>query len=185
MKNFIVLDIKTTGLNPTKHAMLALGAIDYSTGEEFYGECRIDSHREIDPEALVINGFTEAQCRDETKDTSVQLYLKFLEWSQNRSNLLAGQQIGSFDVKFLQDIHEHLPPGQSPFSAAPWPFGHRSIDLHSVAFAKFGKSLKLNEILVECGLEPESDIHNALNGAKLERDCFKILLPKRFKVKKV
>lgn len=57
-----------------------------------------------------------------------------------------------------------------------WPFGHRSVDLHSVAFAKLGKSLSLDGILQAVGLQPEPKPHNALTGARLERDAFKLLL---------
>lgn len=168
----IILDIESSGLNPVIHGMLSLGAVDFDSGQEFYGECFLREGKLADPRALEVNGFTEEQIRDENKMSDLELYLAFIMWVKvnNYVPLLAGQQVGSFDIKFLQEIHE------SYFKYDQWIFGHRSVDLHSISFAKYKKSLSLDEILIHCGLQAESKPHNALNGAKLERDCFKKFL---------
>jgi DNA polymerase-3 subunit epsilon len=171
----IILDIETTGLDPLKHCMVSLGAVDSVTGDEFYGECRVYPGRVIDPFALGVNGFTEAQCLDETKDLPHALYMRFLQWAvidTKRDPLIGGQQVGSFDIPFLKAIASDRDQGIVP----TWPFGHRSVDLHSVAYAKLGKSLSLDGILQAVGLAPEPKPHNALTGARLERDAFKLLL---------
>lgn len=171
MQNFIVLDVETSGLNPIKHSLLSLGAVDFATGEEFYGQCHAWGDAIIDDFALGINGFTREQCMDYSKDNPIQLYLKFTEWCAGRELLLAGQQVGVFDIPFLKEIHE-ICPQDTP----KWMFGYRSVDLHSAAFLKFGKSLSLDGILEVLGLAKEPNPHNALTGAKLERDAFKLLL---------
>lgn len=173
----IILDIETTGLDPLKHSMVSLGAVDYDTGEEFYGECRVTPGRVIDSFALGVNGFTEAQCLDETKELPDALYLRFLGWclATKRDLLVGGQQVGAFDLLFLKEVHARCVAAGSGTPA--WSFGHRSVDLHSVAFAKLGKSLSLDGILQAVGLTPEPKPHNALTGARLERDAFKLLLP--------
>ncbi len=170
----IILDIETTGLSSTKHSMVSLGAVDYNTGDEFYGECRVYPRRVIDSFALGVNGFTEAQCLDETKEMPDALYLRFLGWAMGRDPLIGGQQVGSFDIPFLKDVHAQCVAAGSGTPA--WSFGHRSVDLHSVAYAKLGKSLSLDGILQAVGLSPEPKPHNALTGARLERDAFKKLL---------
>jgi DNA polymerase III epsilon subunit-like protein len=166
----IILDIETTGLDPVKHSMVSLGAVDYDTGEEFYTENYLPFGKEVDDFALKVNGFTREQLNDTTKLRIYEAYAKFLEWATKRDCLIGGQQVGSFDLPFLKHLHSLGDWG------VKWPFGHRSVDLHSVAFAKLGKSLSLDGILIELGLEPEPKPHNALVGARLERDAFKKLL---------
>lgn len=168
----IILDIETTGLSPSKNSMVSLGAVDYTTNEEFYGECQIASLTEIDDFALCVNGFTREQVTDSTKQWSWQLYLTFMEWAKGREMLLAGQQVGAFDILFLKHIHET----NIQFGGVKWPFGHRSVDLHSVAFAQLGKSLSLDGILEAVGLEPEPKPHSAITGARLETKAFRLLL---------
>lgn len=203
----IILDIETSGLDPYRNALLSIGAVDYETGEEFYGECHVGNRNEIDDAALAINGFTRSQVYfDATKPDDEfplfrdELYAQFWSWCQGRDCLIAGQQVGAFDLRFLKVIHDgierHLNPVADPiivwdFPPPPpeayihhegikhvgkWPFGYRSLDLHSVAFAKLGKSLSLDRILQTVGLELEPKPHNALTGARLERDAFKRLL---------
>ena len=168
----IILDIETTGLSPTLNSMVSLGAVDYDTGDEFYGECYSWPTREISDFALGVNGFTREQVNDLTKQSPAQLYLDFLTWAKGRDPLLGGQQVGSFDILFLKEIHE-----SSPFADMPkWPFGHRSVDIHSIAYAQLGKSLSLDGVLMAVGLSAEQKPHNALTGARLERDAFKRLL---------
>jgi len=177
----IIIDVETGGLDPNKHALLSIGAVDYETGDEFYGECRAYqgyvAHQDdlIDDFALGINGFTREQCNDVTKQWPHSLYMEFLHWAaiaKKRDLLLAGQQVGAFDIPFLKKIASDSHQGIVP----TWPFGYRSVDLHSVAFARLGKSLSLDGILTAVGLKPEPKPHNALTGARLERDAFKLLL---------
>lgn len=166
----IIVDIETTGIDPLKNSIVSIGAVDFETADEFYIECQAIPDREIDEYALKINGFTKEQCFDPRKPTAEEAYKKFLRWtSDNRNVILGGQQIGSFDARFLIHMHERCNLGK-------FPFGHRSVDLHSVAYAKFGLSLSLDAILQKLGLAPEARPHNALNGARAEYAAFKQLL---------
>jgi DNA polymerase III epsilon subunit-like protein len=183
----IILDIETGGLDPRKNALLSIGAVDYEVGDEFYIECRAWSELALDATALAINGFTVAQAMDESKPFADVAYCQFLRWCQGRPGLIGGQQVGSFDLRFLRAIHDSalatVEEGNTAYvhygkikDIGQWPFGHRSVDLHSVAFSKLGKSLSLDGILIAVGLQPEPKPHNALTGARLERDAFKRLL---------
>lgn len=163
--SFIVLDIETGGLNPLINPILSIGAVDYTTGDEFYAECRANLDQQVDDAALAVNGFTREQAFDQSKQSQTDAVKAFLAWAEGHpTKLLAGQQVGSFDILFVK----HL--------CSKWPFAHRSVDLHSVAFARFGQSLSLDGILKACGLSAEPKPHNALTGARLERDAFKFLL---------
>lgn len=193
--SFIVLDIESGGLSPTLNPILSIGAVDYQTGDEFYVECHAWRDRErayeMDDYALKVNGFTRKQALDLDKPSQAEAYVRFIDWAKGRPTLIGGQQVGSFDIPFLKRVHSEA---QSVLAARcphegtcavdrasgqdeyPWTFGHRSLDLHSVAYAKFGKSLSLDGILKALGLEAEAKPHNALTGARLERDTFRFLL---------
>lgn len=169
----IIIDIETSGLDPHRHSLLSLGAVDYDSGESFYGECRLCAGREIEAAALAVNGFTEEHIHRSDALLDVELYARFCSWvtTNNYTSLIGGQQVGSFDILFLREVHN-----RAGNAVGKWPFGHRSVDLHSVAFAKFGESLGLDGILQKVGLNPEPKPHNALVGAQLEREAFKRLL---------
>lgn len=169
MQNFIVIDVETTGLNWKKDQIVSIGAVCSETGDEFYEECRIYKWNRITETALKINGFTEEQCRDHKKQTPLQCYYKFRKWSEGRSKILAGHNLGSFDVQFLKLLEY-----KSKFNK--WPFKYTYLDLHSIAFVHFKESLSHKKICERLGLEPEPTPHNALEGAKSEMRCLKLLL---------
>ena len=171
MQDFIVVDIESTGINWHQDQMVSIGAVCSKTGDEFYGECRIYKWNRITETALKINGFTEEQCRDPKKQTPLQLYYKFRKWCEGRSKILAGHNLGSFDVQFLKLLEY-----KTKFNK--WPFQYSYIDLHSVAFAKWGDSLSHKKICEKLGLEPQPAPHNALEGARSEMRCFKELMKK-------
>lgn len=169
MENFIVVDVETTGLHFGLDQIVSIGAVCSLTGEEFYGECRIYKWNRITQTALDINGFTEEQCRDPKKQTPLQLYYKFRKWCEGRSKVLAGHNLGSFDVQFLKLLEY-----KTKFNK--WPFKYNYIDLYSVAFGKWKESLSHAKICDKLGLEKEPSPHNALEGARSEMRCLKELL---------
>lgn len=168
----IILDIETTGLDPKRNCMVSLGAVDYSSAEEFYEECSIYPHSKVDPIAMSVNGFKLEDIQPGEKQVPYIVYWNFLKWAQQFQSplLLGGHNVGHFDVLFLEALHEEFP------GSDPWPFGYRTVDLHSVAFAKFGESLSHEKICLKLGLPVEPKPHNALLGARSERDAFKLLL---------
>ncbi len=169
----IVTDIETSGLDARLNGMLSLGAVDYKTGAKFYGECRITDDREANPFALQINGFTEKQARDTSKQSDKDLLLKFVMFAKTcDSNVLAGHNVGHFDIIFLEEIFSRINSEFLP----KFPFSYRTVDLHSLAYARFGESLTHEQICVRLGLTPEEKPHNALQGAVSECAAIKRLL---------
>lgn len=168
----IIVDVETSGLSAARHSLLSIGAVDFETSKEFYTECRLEEGKEVQAEALAVNGFNPLDIVNPSKPTVEEAYKAFYQWVVDNQfvPLLAGQQVGSFDVTFLRAAHDRYTP------AAHWIFGHRTVDLHSVAFGRFKESLSLDGILVKLGLAPEPKPHKAINGARLERDAFKKLL---------
>ena len=162
----IILDIETTGTDPHRNCMVSLGAIDYETGKEFYGECSIYRDSLVDPLAMEINGFNIDQIRPGVKQEAHCLYYEFNDWAgQFPDKLLAGHNVGHLDLPFLEHLHE------TSFNF-DWAFGYRTVDLHSLAYLVFGQSLKLSAICEKLGVPPEPKPHNALNGARVTRECF-------------
>lgn len=168
--NLFALDIETGGLSPTKNSILSIGAVHIDSGDEFYVECRNQGGREIDDFALKVNGFTIQEITDKTKVTSPVAYAILTHWilRYTQKPMLIGENLPSFDVQFLIDAQKH--------GSSPWIFGHRHLDLHSLSFATFGRSVKMDEALVLLGLPPEPRPHNALTGARVTRDVFKKLM---------
>lgn len=162
--NLLALDIETGGLDAQKNSILSLGAVDIDTGEEFYIECRNQIGRTLDEFALKVNGFTEEQANDPNKVLPHYAYEMLVNWVEEKGlgKLLVGENLPSFDVQFLKDAQKN--------SAKAWIFGHRYLDLGSVAYLKFKKRIKMDEISVALGLGVESQPHNALTGARLTRD---------------
>jgi len=179
----IVLDIETTGLNPFKHGIVSIGALEFENPDnQFYQEAYIDDEMEIDPESLAIIGFSEEYLRDQTRQTPFVLMKSFIDWMETiEDRTPAGLHVAGFDLQFLAAASDRL--------NLNWPLGHRSVDLHSA----FYNYLKTNDpesftlknqraniygglIQKYCGLDVIPRPHNALIDAKWEAECFSRLL---------
>lgn len=171
-EDFIVIDVETTGLIPGKFQIVSIGAVDSRNGEEFYKECSIFQTDEISESALSINGFTEDQIRDINKPNPIDIFKEFLQWCEGRPKLLAGHNIGSFDIQFLKFLNNSI----DEESRKKWKFGYHYLDLHSMAFLHFGESLSHRKIAQRLGLPEEPIPHNALSGARSEMACIKKLI---------
>lgn len=160
----ISVDLETTGLQPGKHDIASIGAVHVESGEEFYRECKIYNNTHISEKALEVNGFTEKQLREGKGISIGSAVLEFVRWvgslgTEGEKEIAMGWNYGSFDNQFLEvhmgsKIREGL-------------IGHRYIDLHSMLFTLTGESMKSYEACDYLGVEQEPEIHNALEGAKM------------------
>ena len=173
----IVIDVETTGVDPNKCSLLSIGAVDFNEPSNiFYGECCIWAGAHIEPEALVINGFTENQIHDSSKKTDKELLIEFIEWVDRRQETTFAGHNTSFDRDFLRAtaLRYHL----------DWKYAHRTIDLHSIAYFQHVRrsivipiynkhsALNLDTILGYAGMPVEPKPHNGLMGARLEAEVF-------------
>lgn len=177
----IVLDIEATGVNYHTHSILSLGALDFDHPENrVYLECQAWEGAHIDPEALTVNGFTEAEAVDDTKQTEAQLIAQFLTWAESvEEQTLAGQNV-SFDRDFVKAACER--------AGYEYPFAHRTIDTHTLAYMhhviygrgvpveKRHSALNLDAILNYVGIPNEPEPHNALTGALSHAEVISRLL---------
>ena len=123
----LVLDIEASGTNASKHSIVSLGALDLNNpSDQLYLECRIWQGAHSDPEALAVNGFTEAEINDPNKMTEEELLRNFIGWAMTLSDqTLAGQNV-SFDRDFIQAACLR--------NREPFPFAHRMLDTHTMAY---------------------------------------------------
>jgi DNA polymerase III epsilon subunit-like protein len=180
----IVVDIETSGVDPKKHSILSIGAVNLEKpSHQFYGECKIFEGAKINSDALKVNGFTEKEATDTTKPTPAELVEKFFFWvKQCNTKILAGHN-PNFDFSFLREtaLKAHL----------DWPFSFRTVDLHSVCYAHLKQHNReiptyngkhaLNSDFVHryVGLCKEPRPHQALTGAKMEAESFSRLFFKK------
>ena len=176
----IIVDTETTGIDSQKASLLSIGAIDFSQPEkQFYGECNIWEAAEIHQAALDVNGFSQEEITNKTKQTQKQLIEAFILWMQNcEEQTLAGEN-PSFDRDFIAATAKR--------EGAEWTSIYRTIDLHSLAYVHMLKrgvlqsknkrtAIKLDTILIYVGLPEEPKPHNALTGAKMETEAFARLI---------
>jgi len=168
----LVLDIEASGTEYDKHSIVSIGAIDFSNPTyRFYEECRIWVGAHVMEGALEVNGFTEAEITDPTKQTEKELVTKFLTWSENLADRTITGQNPSFDRDFLKAAAER--------AGLNWDLAYRTIDTHSLCWMHIIKSggeppvdtehkrsaLDLDAVLNYCGIPTEPEPHNALTGA--------------------
>ncbi len=168
----LILDIEASGTNYDKHSIVSIGALDFDNPDHrFYGECRVWDGAHIMPDALAVNGFTEAEITDQSKLSEEELVRQFFEWSQHVADRTITGQNPSFDRDFLKAAC--LRAGLS------WDLAYRTIDTHSLCVMHMLKrdlpfptdpqhkrsALDLDAVLQYCGIPEEPEPHNALTGA--------------------
>ncbi|MBX4192500.1 3'-5' exonuclease [Candidatus Parcubacteria bacterium] len=180
----IVLDCEMTGLEPGTHSIVSVGAIDFDHPErQMYEECRIFDGAKVEEEALEVNGFTREQVADPTKQSEADLIHKFIAFSEGmQDTTFAGQNVFT-DMYFLRAAAVRA-------GHTNWPFAHRIIDIHTMAYEHMVKrgvpppidpekkhsALNLDAVLNYCGIPDEPDPHNALTGAKCNAEVISRLL---------
>lgn len=177
----IVADIEATGLDPHKHSILSIGAVDFDHPErQFYGECRMWEGASIMSDAILVNGFTRQECMDPKKHSLKELMENFLHWIEQTDEKTLGGQNPSFDRDFLNSSFAR--------SSIGWHFSFRTLDLNSMAYMDMIKrgipvqhkndraDLSLDTILKYVGLPEEPKPHHGLTGAQMEAEAFSRLL---------
>ncbi len=177
----IIVDIETSGLDPSKHGILSIGAVDFDNPDNFfYAEPRLEEKKEIDPVALKINGFVGEDVKKNDKKLLNEVLHDFNVWLMGIKNVTLAGQNPAFDAGFLKQAFKEY--------GFYWCFGHRYMDLYSVATStylvkgfdipeKSGRYMvDLDGILWSVGLEKRGGIHNGLMDAKLEAEAFSRLI---------
>jgi DNA polymerase III epsilon subunit-like protein len=177
----IVLDIETTGLDPKRHSIIEVGAMEFDDPQNVFNEkCRIWPGAEIDQGALEINGFSIHEITAPAIQSQRELLTKFNDWiSSIADKTIAGQNV-DFDIGFLNESCKRLDLSCN--------VGKRKVDLHSLVYAhllgrkikpplKDGSSgLSSDLIMNYVGIPAEPRPHKALNGARYETEALSRLI---------
>ena len=167
----IVLDMEMSGVDHEKCAIVSIGAVEFEHPEnQFYGECCPWEGAEITNESLRITGFTREKLLSQPKSEK-QLIEEFLAWLKPIKNKTIAGQSPWMDIAFLKIALARL--------NMPWPFGHRYVDSHAIAYEHFARAgklilkkegtsdINLDKILTFLGIEVRGSTHNALEDAQL------------------
>jgi DNA polymerase III epsilon subunit-like protein len=177
----LVVDIEATGLIYNKNSIISIGGVDFDRPErQFYEECRMWEGAEINPEGLLVSGFTEAEVTDPNKQSLQSLMQSFFHWvEQSPDKTLAGQNV-TLDRDYLNFSFA--------YARIDFQFAHRVVDLHSVAYADHLRrgipvplrndrtDLNLEGVLKYAGVHGEEVPHHGLIDAKLEAEAFSRIL---------
>ena len=165
----ISIDCEMTGLDIENCAVISVGAVDLLHPEKrIYIEMRPFAGAKLDPEALLINGFTEEHLNafPLSQEEGLTLLKNFLDEASERN--VIGQNV-STDVYFLNKAFER--------AGIDCKIPYRVLDLHSMVCAKLilnkqaipmeerKSSLNLDTLLEMAGIPEEPKPHVALTGA--------------------
>ena len=168
----LIIDIEATGTNAQKHSILSIGALDLKNPtNRFYGECRMWEGAHLMAEALVVNGFTEVQINDPTKQTEAELVTQFMVWTRELADRTPAGQNVAFDRAYLVAACER--------AGILFDLPFRTIDAHTLCYLHMTKrgltppfdaehkhsALNLDGVMNYCGIPDEPDPHNAMTGA--------------------
>ncbi|MES2214173.1 MAG: exonuclease domain-containing protein [Patescibacteria group bacterium] len=178
----IILDVETTGIDPLRHSLVAIAALDFDDPEErFFEECKIWEGAEIDEKALIINGLSPEELVYDEKKTEADIVQNFIDWVCTRRDTTIGGQNPFFDVSFINAAAERA--GKTS------PLHHRTVDMHTLAWAHMQKrglvppvndkkhsDLGSDAIMTYVGLPPEPKPHVGLNSPVWECEAIHRLL---------
>jgi DNA polymerase III epsilon subunit-like protein len=177
----IVLDIETTGLDPRRHSIIEVGAIDFDCPGNYFNErCQVWEGAEIDFKALEINGLTLDEIHDQAILTQKEIISRFRIWTdQIEDKTIAGQN-ADFDISFINE--------SSARCGLNFSLGKRKVDQHSLVYAHLLKrvirpplkdgysNLNSDFIMNYVGLPSEPKPHRAINGARFEAEALSRLI---------
>lgn len=176
--NFVVIDCETSGLDAARHALLSVGAVTAS-GREFYRECLFDETREIDAEAMAVNGL-DLNCTSSDDVWPEQAVMELLAWlrEEHDGRWLHGGKNPQFDRAFLA-----MAAGPALEQPLKDTISRRTIDLHTWAYVwAMGRGIdcaapefSTDLIYAHLGYQPEPRPHQALQGARLAMAVFRTL----------
>ncbi|HEY4512594.1 MAG TPA: 3'-5' exonuclease [Candidatus Paceibacterota bacterium] len=175
----IIVDVETTGVEPSKHSVVSIGAVDFDNAErKFSIECSAFAGAHADNEALQIIGMTRELIFDSSKPSEAQAIQKFIEWMKEaKDHTIAGQNC-YFDLEFLLAATHRAHLNIS--------LPKRIVDLHSVVWLHMMKremsppidpihrrsNINSDFICDYVGIPREVGPHIGINGALWETEAF-------------
>ena len=159
-QSVLVIDVETTGFDPGINACIEVGAILLDHNQEFAGEFSSMiapwEGAEIVEAALEVSGIARESLwvAPPLQKVIQDFHTKF--GSQKNLPVIAGWNVW-FDVSFLRDLYRR--------GNLRWPFGHRFIDIQSVAAFFNGLHPASQEKFISKKLH-QKQTHRALSDAR-------------------
>lgn len=196
--NVVVFDTETTGLEWKVNSIVSLGAVDLTSGDEFYKECKIIPGSETNLDALKVNGFSKEQVLDENKCSPKELLIEFSNWlDRHKCDVLCGFNV-LFDLKFILGIVKkynldwNLPVDYIDLEAE---FVNKIVNVDHFKNLRaqtdalypskngYSSDIKINYISMNRALKffsiaDEPNPHNALGGAKYACELYALMYDK-------
>ncbi len=175
----IIVDVETTGVDPRKHSILSIGAIDFNDpSSRFEIECSAFPGADYEEEALSINGHTKDDIFDTSKPSEEQAIREFAEWAKKTTDHTFAGQNCYFDLDFVKAAAHRIHLDIS--------LPKRIVDLHSVVWAHMTSrgmvvpvdpvhkrsAMNSDYICEYVGIPNEMGSHVGINGALWECEAF-------------
>lgn len=165
MKNLIIIDVETSGLNPDIHEILGIGAVKVATGESFGVKVVPEHIVDADPVALTVNGYTPEGW---ALAVPLALALSDLDNFMGYEPTMLAHNV-SFDRAFLERAYRSR--------LLIYPFGYHHLDILTLAWnhLPFGAGLSLKKVCEALDITPEPEIHDAETGAQKAFEVYRKL----------
>ncbi len=166
MRDIIIVDLETTGLDSEKHEIIEIGAVKINAGETFEVKIHPMRIKDADPKALQVNGYKKENWSEAfMPKLGLMLFNEFV--GDNEPYFMSYN--ATFDWGFLQKAYaDHK---------TKVPFHYHRLDLMTIAWDRLpdGAALSLKKVCEYLALSPEPSVHQALNGALCALEVYKKL----------
>ena len=178
LKNVIIIDTETGGLDPLKHSLMTIGLVsgdgrmqvEITVAEpEIIADPRALAVNRLDPVAVASDGVSPEQARDQ-----VDAFLKQVH--PDGRPMVCGHNI-AFDLAFMRRLYTMV--GRP----VPQCFSHRTLDTHSLMWGLISVGRLPAHVtgsdaaFAHFEIEPPSELrHTALGDAVATRDLLERLL---------
>jgi len=158
-----IVDIETTGLDPTKHEIIEIGCVIFNDrGFEITDwldvKVRPKHIETADPIALQVNGYNEEEWKD-----AIGLGEAMSRLMEKAEDAVFCSYPVVFDYPFIQQI------------GVEESFSHYKLCLFSMVYSRFGKPLSMKDACERFDIQPEPKVHRAMNGAMCEYNLYRAL----------
>ena len=193
MSLICVIDLETSGLDPSECGVLEMGAVmldgDLSPVGEWSSLVRVCEWQRWEADAERVHGVTRAVAMSADRPAAPAVLADFLRFVDSHSDgkrvVLAGMNLAGFDVQFLKEIMARVsPPTMKTLIGFGWRqlISHRTIDMHALAAGVLiAAGLNIagcytDAIYNMVGMAEEPKPHSALTGARMEAEALRLLV---------
>lgn len=172
MKHIAISDFEFTGLDPLRHEIIEVGLIvvDRKTLEEkrrFEAKIKPEHIENASQESLAVAGYREEEWKN-----ALPLSEALRQYLEAAGDSIFAAWCTPYDWLFLLEAFKK--------TNIENPFGHRTIDLFTVAYEKLKNSPDVTEIGLSglcqyLGIQREPMPHRAINGAQKAYEVYKKL----------